>query len=60
MLGLYLKGLPADLEEHADAIGATGFVRGTEAREALSLQGARLSNRPVKFLRKFIGLRRNG
>ena len=57
MLGLYLKERP---DEHADAIGATCFVRGGEAREALGLKGAQFSNCPVEFLRKFIGLRRKG
>ena len=57
MLGLYLKERP---DEHADAIGATCFVRGGEAREALGLKEAQFSNCPVEFLRKFIGLRRKG
>jgi hypothetical protein len=60
MLGLYLKELPEDLEGYASAIGVTGFVRGTQAREALGLQGAQFSDNPVEFLRKFIGLRRKG
>ena len=60
MLGLYLKELPDDLERYADAIGATRFVRGREAKEALGLQEAQFSDCPVEFLRKFIGLRRKG
>ena len=60
MLGLYLKELPDNLERHADAIDATFFVRGREAREALGLQEAQFSGCPVEFLRKFIGLRRKG
>ena len=60
MLGLYLKELPDDLEGYADVIGATCFVRGEEAREALGLQEAQFSDCPVEFLRKFIGLRRKG
>ena len=60
MLGLYLEELPDDLEQYADAIGATRFVRGREAREALGLQEAQFSDCPVEFLRKFIGLRRKG
>ena len=60
MLGLYLEELPDDLEEYAHAIGATRFVRGREAREALGLQEAQFTNCPVEFFRKFIGLRRKG
>jgi len=60
MLGLYLKELPKALDRHAGAIGVTGFVQGTEAREALGLQGAYFSDNPVGFLGKFIGLRRKG
>jgi hypothetical protein len=60
MLGLYLKELPDDLHRYAGAIGATCFVRGIEAREALGLHEAQFSDCPVEFLRKFIGLRRKG
>ena len=60
MLGLYLKELPEDLDQYAGAIGVTGFVRGSEARAALGLQGTQFSDNPVEFLRKFVGLRRKG
>lgn len=60
MLGLYLKELSEDLDEYSSTIGVTGFVRGSEARAALGLQGAQFSDNPVEFFRKFIGLRRKG
>jgi len=60
MLGLYLKEVPEDLDQYTGAIGLTGFVRESEARAALGLQGAQFSDNPVEFLRKFIGLRRKG
>ena len=60
MLGLYLKEPPEYLNHYAGAIGVTGFVRGSEARAALDLQGAQFSDNPVEFLKKFIGLRRKG
>ena len=60
MLGLCLKSLPDDLYQYAGAIDVTGFVRGTEARMALGLQGVQFSADPVESLRKFIRLRRKG
>ena len=59
MLGLYLKELPEDLDGYSSTIGATGFVRCSEAR-ALGLRAAQFSDNPVEFLKKFIGLRWKG
>jgi hypothetical protein len=57
ILGLYLKEVPQGLDQYASAIGVMGYVQGTEAREALGLQGVQFSDDPVRCLRHFITLR---